>query len=33
MPRLYSVDGEVAEATDHLTIEIVPRALRVLHPT
>jgi diacylglycerol kinase family enzyme len=31
-PRLLSVDGEVAEATDRLTIEIVPRALRVLHP-
>jgi diacylglycerol kinase family enzyme len=31
-PRLVSVDGEVGEATDHLVVEIVPRALRVLHP-
>jgi diacylglycerol kinase family enzyme len=31
-PRLISVDGEVAESTDHLVVEIVPRALRVLHP-
>jgi undecaprenyl-diphosphatase len=31
-PRLISVDGEMAESTDHLIVEIVPRALRVLHP-
>jgi YegS/Rv2252/BmrU family lipid kinase len=31
-PRLISVDGEVAESTEHLVVEIVPRALRVLHP-
>jgi diacylglycerol kinase family enzyme len=31
-PRLVSLDGEVADATDHLVVEIVPRALRVLHP-
>jgi diacylglycerol kinase family enzyme len=31
-PRLLSLDGEVAEAADHLIIEIVPRALLVLHP-
>jgi undecaprenyl-diphosphatase len=31
-PRLVSLDGEVSDATDHLVVEIVPRALRVLHP-
>jgi undecaprenyl-diphosphatase len=31
-PRLVSLDGEVSEATDRLDVEIVPRALRVLHP-
>ena len=31
-PRLLSLDGEVSDAVDHAVIEIVPRALRVLHP-
>jgi diacylglycerol kinase family enzyme len=31
-PRVLSLDGEVAEPVDHAVIEIVPRALRVLHP-
>jgi len=31
-PRLFSLDGEIVEATDRLLVEIVPRALRVLHP-
>lgn len=31
-PRLVSLDGEVPEAMDRLVVEIVPRALRVLHP-
>jgi diacylglycerol kinase family enzyme len=31
-PRLLALDGEVAEAVDQAVIEIVPRALRVLHP-
>jgi diacylglycerol kinase family enzyme len=31
-PRLLSLDGEVTEPVDHAVIEIVPRALRVLHP-
>ncbi|HYT81639.1 MAG TPA: diacylglycerol kinase family protein [Actinomycetota bacterium] len=31
-PRLLSLDGEIGEATDRLVVEIVPRALRVLHP-
>jgi diacylglycerol kinase family enzyme len=31
-PRLISLDGEVTEAADYLVIDIVPRALRVLHP-
>jgi diacylglycerol kinase family enzyme len=31
-PRLVSVDGEISDSTDHLVVEIVPRALLVLHP-
>jgi diacylglycerol kinase family enzyme len=31
-PRLLSLDGEVTESVDHAAIEVVPRALRVLHP-
>jgi diacylglycerol kinase family enzyme len=31
-PRLVSWDGESGEETDHLEVEIVPRALRVVAP-